>query len=82
MENTFKIGDKAFRKGRECKIVSIDNSLQPPAFTVLMLDTNTEVGTELKYISKTPIKKKQKQKKQNKHKRKKRGKGLLNYLLN
>ncbi len=80
MEN-FKVGDKVLRKGRECKIVHIDNSLQPPSFTVLMLDNNSEVGTELSRLSKIPLKKKKKKSKKKKIKKKyeKRGKHHRKY---
>ncbi len=78
----FKVGDIVLRKGRECKIIHIDNSLQPPSFTVLMLDTNTEVGTELSRLSKISlIKKKKKPKKKKKIKKiyEKRGKHHKRY---
>ena len=73
MEN-FKVGDTVLRKGRECKITHIDNALQPPSFTVLMLDTNTEVGTELSRLSKIQtlpksMTRRKKNKKKNKKKR-------------
>ena len=78
MENTFKVSDTVIRKGRLCKIIHIDNSLVPPAFTVLMLDTNTEVGTEFSRIKKVPILKKKPKRKR--RKRKRRG-GLMGYLF-
>jgi len=80
MEN-FKVGDTVLRKGRECKIIHIDNSLQPPSFSVLMLDTNTEVGTELSRLSKIPLKKKKKKPKKKKIKKiyEKRGKHHRKY---
>ena len=59
----FKVDDIVLRKGRKCKIVHIDDSLQPPAYTVLMLDNNIEVGTELSRLSKIYLKKKKKPKK-------------------
>ena len=62
-QNTWKVGDKAIRKGRKCVIVHIDYTTEPISLTVRMLDTNTEVGTEFSYIQRIPIKKKRKNKK-------------------
>jgi hypothetical protein len=81
-KTNWKVGDKAIRKGRECKIVHIDYTTEPVSFTVNMLDTNTEVGTEfsrLKRISIIPIKKKSKKKKKTKKIYEKRGKHHRRY---
>merc|ERR1711997_566617 len=39
-------GNFASRKGRLCQIKKIHFETHPPAVTVLMMDTNSEVGTE------------------------------------
>ena len=49
----FEEGSYVARKGRLCLIKKIHFEMHPPAVTVLMMDTNTEVGTEfdrLKHI--------------------------------
>jgi len=78
MNKTLKVDDIVLRKNRKCKIVHIDYSTEPVSLTVLMLDTNTEVGTEFSRIKQIPIIKK-KPKRRNK-KRKSRG-GLVGYFL-
>ena len=76
MNKTFKVGDIVIRKNRKCKIVHIDYSTEPVSLTVLMLDTNTEVGTEFNRIKRIPIiKKKRKRRKQKKRV------GFMEYLL-
>eukprot|EP00485_Elphidium_margaritaceum_P016853 CAMPEP_0202725770 /NCGR_PEP_ID=MMETSP1385-20130828/184272_1 /ASSEMBLY_ACC=CAM_ASM_000861 /TAXON_ID=933848 /ORGANISM="Elphidium margaritaceum" /LENGTH=209 /DNA_ID=CAMNT_0049391975 /DNA_START=95 /DNA_END=724 /DNA_ORIENTATION=- len=42
----FVEGSYAARKGRLCRIKKIHFEMHPPAVTVLMMDTDTEVGTE------------------------------------
>merc|ERR1712113_324271 len=42
----YQAGDYTSRKGRLCRIKRIHFETNPPAVTVLMMDTNTEVGTE------------------------------------
>ena len=42
----YTAGDFASRKGRLCQIKKIHFETHPPAVTVLMMDTNSEVGTE------------------------------------
>ena len=72
MENTFKVGDNVYRKNRECRIVHIDRTTVPVSLTVFMIDTQSEVGTEFKYITKDIVEvvvKKQKNNKKNKHKK-------------
>ena len=50
--SSWKVGDKAIRKGRECEIIHIDMSTQPASLTVRMLDDNNEIGTEFSRLSK------------------------------
>jgi hypothetical protein len=42
---------KVLRKGKIAKIIDLDNTLEPPSVTVLMLDENHKVGTELKFLT-------------------------------
>ena len=47
----WKVGDKAFRKGKLCQIIKIDFQMHPPSVVVKMLDDNTEVNTEFTHLS-------------------------------
>lgn len=49
-EYEFMEGMKVLRKGKECIIKSIDRAIEPPSCTVLMLDTGSQVGTELQLL--------------------------------
>ena len=77
--SSWKVGDKAIRKGRECEIIHIDQSTVPVSLTVRMLDDNNEVGTEFSRISKiqlkrpdTPVINYKKKTKPKKHRKKKK----------
>lgn len=76
MENIFKVGDNVYRKNRECRIVHIDRTTVPVSLTVFMIDTQSEVGTEFKYITKDIVKvvvnKQKKNKKRYNNRRRKR----------
>ena len=50
----YKEGDYALRKSRMCRIKKIHFTSNPPYVTVLMMDNNTEVGTEFDRLQ--PIK--------------------------
>ena len=49
----FKIGEKVYRKGKECRIVKVDHSVSPPFYIVKMESDGAEVNTEASRLSRT-----------------------------